>query len=154
MQSVTLYTFPRLVMEDQNHPKTIPCRHCIKTCGRPDHQLNMEIIIQDGLVKRNHYYRMCRKLRDSNLIFVNMLWICQNWACTGPILPGSIGSALASFWHIRECLQGWHYPWLLSFLAIILMKSAVPEPGQYWPDGNSIWLVPIPFWHIKACKQR
>ena len=52
-------------MEYQNHPKTTPCRQCIKACGRPDHQLNVGIIIKDIIVKRNYYYRICHKLSDS-----------------------------------------------------------------------------------------
>ena len=68
MQSVTFYTFPRLVMDDQYYPKTIACRQCIKACGRPDHQLNMEMIIKD-IVKRKHYYRICHKGSDRKLTF-------------------------------------------------------------------------------------
>ena len=40
MQSETFYTFPRPVMEDQNHNKTIQCGQCIKGCGCPDHHSN------------------------------------------------------------------------------------------------------------------
>ena len=88
MQSVTFYTFPQLVMEDQNHPKTIPCRQCIKACGRPDHQLNMEIIIKDIIVKRNDYYRICHKVSDSkpnlcehdvNMPELGMYWPDTTW---------------------------------------------------------------------------
>ena len=52
-------------MEDQNHPKTIPCRQCIKACVRPHHQLDIEMIIKDIIVKRNHYYSICHKVIDS-----------------------------------------------------------------------------------------
>ena len=52
-------------MEDQNHPKTIPCRQCIKACGRPHHQLDIEMIIKDIIVKRKYYYRICHKVTDS-----------------------------------------------------------------------------------------
>ena len=51
-------------MEDQNHPQTIQCRQCIKACGHPDHQLNMEMKIKDTIVKRNHYCRRCCKVCD------------------------------------------------------------------------------------------
>ena len=46
MQSGIFYTFPRPIMEDQNHNKTIQCGQCINTCGCPDHQSNMEMIIK------------------------------------------------------------------------------------------------------------
>ena len=65
MQSVPFFTFPRPVMEDQNHLKTVLCWQCIKPCGRLDHQLNMDMIIQDFIVKINHYYRICHKVCDS-----------------------------------------------------------------------------------------
>ena len=52
MQSATFYAFPRPVMEDQNHTKTIQHGQCIKACVCPDHQLNMEMIIMDIIVKK------------------------------------------------------------------------------------------------------
>ena len=64
MQSGTFYTFPRPVMEDQNHTKTIKCGQCIKVCGCPDHQLNMGMIVKDIIVKRHYFCRICYKVCD------------------------------------------------------------------------------------------
>ena len=64
MESVTFYTTPRPVMEDQNHTKTIQCGQCIKACGYLYHQLNMEMIIKDIIVKRNYFCRICHKVSD------------------------------------------------------------------------------------------
>ena len=64
MQSVTFCTFPRPVIEDQNHTKTIQCGQCIKACGCPDLQLNMEMIIKDIIVKINYFCTICHKVRD------------------------------------------------------------------------------------------
>ena len=64
MQSGTFYTFPRPVMVDQNRTKTIQCGQCIEANGCPDHQLNMEMIIKDIIVKRNHFCRICHKVCD------------------------------------------------------------------------------------------
>ena len=50
---MNFYTFPRPVIEDQIHPKTIQCRQCIKACRRPDHNWNMEMIIKDIIVKQD-----------------------------------------------------------------------------------------------------
>ena len=72
--------------KDQNHTKTI-----LKACGCPDHQLNMEMII---VYKRYFAGYVIRNMLVS-LIFVNMPWMCQNWAYTGQLLAGSICSALA-----------------------------------------------------------
>ena len=143
VQSVIFCTFPRPVIEDQNRTKTIQCGQCIKVCGCPDHQLNMEMNIKYIIAKINHFTGYVIRYVIVNLIFVNMPWMRQNWACTGPITAGSISLALAWFWHIKECLQEWHYTWLLSFLAIILRKAAVPEPDQYWSDTGSICSVPL-----------
>ena len=60
--------FPRPVMEDQNpgqnHTKTIQCGQCIKACGCADHQLNMEMISKDIIVKRNYFRRISHKVYD------------------------------------------------------------------------------------------
>ena len=45
----------RPVMEDQNHTKTSQCGQCIKACACPDHQLHMEMIIKDIIVKGNSF---------------------------------------------------------------------------------------------------
>ena len=63
-QSGTFYTFPRPVIEDQNHIKTIQCGQCIKARGCPDHQLNMEMIIKDIIVKWNYFCGICLKACD------------------------------------------------------------------------------------------
>ena len=55
MQPGTFYTFPRPVMEDQNHNKTIQWGQRIKACGCPNHQLNMEMIIKAFIVKMNYF---------------------------------------------------------------------------------------------------
>ena len=62
VQGVAFYTFPRSVMEDKNHLKITHYRQWIKACARPDHQLNMEMIIKDIIVKRNYHYKISFKV--------------------------------------------------------------------------------------------
>ena len=132
----------------QNYPKTIQYRQRINSCGHSDHQLNMGMFIKDTIVKRNYYYRICSKV-TVNLLISCMSCICQNWACTGLIVSGNIGSALSWFWYIKACFHGWYHPGLLSFLSMIPMKASVLEPGRYWPDAARIGSVLFRFWHIK-----
>ena len=40
------------------------CGQCIKACGCPNQQLNMEMIIKDIIVKRNYICRICHKVCD------------------------------------------------------------------------------------------
>ena len=89
-------------MEDQNHPKTSPSRQCIKACGRPDHQLNIEMIIKDIIVKRNHYYRICHKLNDSKP------HLCEhvlNVPELGLYWPDTFLVALVRHWHNSGTLK-------------------------------------------------
>ena len=115
----------------QNHPKATQYRQLIKACGHPDHQLNMGMITKEIIVKSNYCYWICSKVNDCNLLIANMLCMFSNWACTGQILAGSIGSALTWFWHIKARLHWWYYPWLLSSLTMIHVQAAVSEPGEY-----------------------
>ena len=88
IQSMNFYTFPRPVMEDQNHSKTIQCGQCIKACGCPDQQLNMEMIIKDIIVKRHYLCRICHKVRDCkpnlcehavNVSGLGLYWPYTSW---------------------------------------------------------------------------
>ena len=85
MRGVTFHTFPRPVVGDENHPKTIQCRQWIKACGRPDHQLNMEMIIKDIIVRRNYYYRICSMVSGVTMPWTRTGQVLVRFG-TGPIL--------------------------------------------------------------------
>lgn len=62
MEGVQFYRFPdpRSSCKDSN-AKVLECKTWIKACGRPRHQLNIDIIIQDYATNK-HYYNICSKV--------------------------------------------------------------------------------------------
>ena len=79
----------------QRHPKSIQYRQCSKACVRPDHHLNMEMIINDIIIIKNISTGYLLNWMIVDLFIANMSCMCQNWSWTGPILAGNIGTALA-----------------------------------------------------------
>ena len=61
MKGITFSTFPRPVIEESFHPKTMACAAWIKMCGRSKEKLSLKIILED-MKKRNYYYRVCSKV--------------------------------------------------------------------------------------------
>ena len=92
MQGVTFHTFARPHPSDDNHPDSIKCREWIRACGRPFHQLNLDVIRRDK-AKKNYYYRICSKVRSNESstqwLLGSAQWLQMAWYQIGSARPSA-----------------------------------------------------------------